>query len=184
MVWGGFWAGEQGLMSNGSAAAAHKPPSLLHLSISTAVSNIQRFSNLSCIPDNIVEDLFLVSLRVFVTCPNPSLRALSMDGSPLRAEKSFCKKQGPNAGSTYSCREKILCFWGKKEKDTYVEKALTVNLGLLHKIFGSGKKDTHVEKRDTDVDKALMGNLGLSHAENIGCRQVDRACAAHVPGHR
>lgn len=90
MVWGGLWAGEQGLMSNGSAAAAHKPPSLLHLSISTAVSNIQRLSNLSCIPDNIVEDLFLVSLRVFVTCPNPSLRALSMDGSPLRAEKSFC----------------------------------------------------------------------------------------------
>jgi hypothetical protein len=77
-----------------------------HLSISTAVSNIQRLSNLSCIPDNIVEDLFLVSLRVFVTCPNPSLRALSMDGSPLRAETSFCEKQGPNAGSTYSFREK------------------------------------------------------------------------------
>jgi hypothetical protein len=110
MVWGGFWAGEQGIMSNGSAAAAHKPPSLLHLSISTAVSNIQRLSNLSGIPDNIVEDLFLVSLRVFVTCPNPSLRALSMDGSPLRAEKSYCKKQGPNAGSTYSCREKNLCL--------------------------------------------------------------------------
>ncbi|CAM6034673.1 unnamed protein product [Sphagnum compactum] len=62
MVWGGLWAGEQGLMSNGSAAAAHKPPSLLHLSISTAVSNIQRLSNLSCIPDNIVEDLFLRTL--------------------------------------------------------------------------------------------------------------------------
>jgi hypothetical protein len=143
MVWGGFWAGEQGLMSNGSAAAAHKPPSLLHLSISTAVSNIQRLSNLSCIPDNIVEDLFLVSLRVFVACPNPSLRALS----PLRAEKSFCKKQGPNAGSTYSCREKNLCFWGKKEKDTYVEKALTGNLGLLHKIFGSGKKKYPCRKK-------------------------------------
>lgn len=65
-----------------------------------------------------------------------------------------------------------------------MEKALIGNLGLLHKIFGSGKKDTLVEKRDPDVDKALMGNLGLSHAENIGCRQVDRACAAHVPGHR
>ncbi|CAK9262202.1 unnamed protein product [Sphagnum jensenii] len=62
MVWGGFWAGEQGLMSNGSAAAAHKPPSLLHLSISTAVSNIQRLSNLSCIPDNIVKDLFVGTL--------------------------------------------------------------------------------------------------------------------------
>ncbi len=140
MVWGGFWAGEQGLMSNGSAAAAHKPPSLLHLSISTAVSNIQRLSNLSCIPDNIVEDLFLVSLRVFVACPNPSLRALSMNGSPLRAEKSFCKKQGPNAGSTYSCREKNLCFWGKKEKDTYEEKTLMGNLGLLHKSLVLEKK--------------------------------------------
>ncbi|CAK9212128.1 unnamed protein product [Sphagnum jensenii] len=46
-------------MSNGSA---HRPPSLLHLSINTAVSNIQRLSNLSCIPDYIVEDLFLRTL--------------------------------------------------------------------------------------------------------------------------
>jgi hypothetical protein len=59
MVWGGLWQGEEGLMSNGSA---HRPPSLLHLSINTAVSNIQRLSNLSSIPDYIVEDLFVVSL--------------------------------------------------------------------------------------------------------------------------
>ncbi len=116
MVWGGFWAGEQGLMSNGSAAAAHKPPSLLHLSISTAVSNIQRLSNLSCIPDNIVEELFVVSLRVFITCPNPSLRALSMDGSPLRAEKSFCKKQGPNAGRRILAGKKYFVSGEEKKR--------------------------------------------------------------------
>jgi hypothetical protein len=63
-----------------------------------------------------------------------------MNGSPLRAEKSFCKKQGPNAGSTYSCREKNLCFWGKKEKDTYEEKTLMGNLGLLHKSLVLEKK--------------------------------------------
>jgi hypothetical protein len=38
-----------------------RPPSLLHLSIASAVSNIQCLYNLTSIPENIVEELFEAS---------------------------------------------------------------------------------------------------------------------------